>query len=137
MTNPLTITYPVTATLQQRRRHRKDVEMEVPKGRVPRLARLLALAIKVDNLIRAGTIGNHADLARLGRVSRARISQIMNLLSLAPDIQEEILFLPLTQNGRDPINVQHVQPITLRPSWKKQRRLWRGLKQRAGLVRSP
>jgi hypothetical protein len=135
MTIPLIITYPARSSLQQRRRPEKT--SDVSTGRVPRLARLLALAIKFDNLLRSGTIRNHADLARLGHVTRARISQIMNLLSLAPDIQEEILFLPLTKNGRDPINVHHVQSITLTSSWKKQRRLWRGLKHRAGLVRSP
>ena len=36
-----------------------------------------------------------AELARLGRVSRARITQIMDLLMLAPEIQEEVLHLPL------------------------------------------
>lgn len=34
-----------------------------------------------------------AELARLGRVSRARITQIMDLLMLAPEIQEEVLYL--------------------------------------------
>src|SRR3712207_3152134 len=33
-------------------------------------------------------------VARLGHVTRARVTQIMNLLNLAPDIQEAILFLP-------------------------------------------
>ena len=94
-------------------------------GRVPRLARLLALAIKFETLIRDGIIRDYAALARLGHVSRAWISQIMNLLLLAPDIQEEILFLPLTEHGRDPMPMHHVQPIALIPSWKMQRRLWR------------
>jgi hypothetical protein len=37
-----------------------------------------------------------ADLARLGHVSRARITQIMNLRLLAPDLQEDLLFMPRT-----------------------------------------
>jgi hypothetical protein len=62
-------------------------------GRVPRVSRLLALAHKLDALVRQGTIRDYAVLARLGHVSRARISQIVALLYLAPDIQEDILFL--------------------------------------------
>ena len=62
-------------------------------GRVPRIAKLMALAIRFDGLIRDGVVRDYAELARLGRVSRARLTQIMNLLMLPPDIQEEILFL--------------------------------------------
>ncbi len=61
--------------------------------RIPRLSRLMALAIHFDGLIREGVVKNYADLARLGGVSRARITQIMNLLNLPPWKQEEILFL--------------------------------------------
>ena len=62
-------------------------------SRVPRLSRLMALAIRMEDLIRAGGIADYSALAQLGHVSRARITQIMNLLLLAPDIQEQILFL--------------------------------------------
>jgi hypothetical protein len=95
----------------------------------------LALAGKLEGLIGNGTIRDYATLARLGQVSRARISQVMSLLLLAPDIQEEILFLPATQSGRDAITLSHLQPIALVPSWAKQRRLWRHLKQK--LARNP
>ena len=70
-------------------------------------------------------MGSHAELADLGHVSRARISQIMNLLNLAPDIQEELLFLPRTERGRDPIHLRQLQPIAAIPDWKKQRLHWR------------
>jgi hypothetical protein len=53
----------------------------------------MALAIHFDGLIRDGVVKNYADLARLGGVSRARITQIMNLLNLPPWKQEELLFL--------------------------------------------
>jgi hypothetical protein len=56
--------------------------------RLPRVARLMALALRFDGLVRTGAIVDYADLARLGHVSRARISQIMNLLQLAPDNPE-------------------------------------------------
>ena len=71
----------------------------VAKGRVPRIARLMALAIRMEELVRTDVVRDYAELARLGQVSPARISQIVGLLSLAPDIQEEILFLPPTLRG--------------------------------------
>src|SRR6516162_3205416 len=68
-------------------------------GRVPRVARLLALAHRFEGLIRAGAVADYAEIAHLGHVSRARVTQIMDLLLLAPDIQDAILFLPPTENG--------------------------------------
>jgi hypothetical protein len=76
-------------------------ERERDGGRVPRVSRLLALAIKFERLIREGEIRNHGDIAQAGRISRARLSQIMRLTDLAPDIQEELLFLPKTVRGPD------------------------------------
>ena len=45
----------------------------------------------------------------------------MNLLLLAPDIQEAILFLPKTTSGHDPIKLKHLQPICLEMDWGRQR----------------
>ena len=99
----------------------------VPEGTIPRISRLMALALRFDRLIREGEVADQADLARLGNVTRARVTQIMNLLSLAPDIQEAILFLPRTVQGRDPIRERHLRPIAAEPDWGKQRQLWKGL----------
>jgi hypothetical protein len=90
----------------------------------------MALAWRFEELLRAGTIRNHAELARLGHVSRARISQIMNLRLLAPDVQEQILFLPPSPRGRDPIHVRLLQPIASLLDWQMQRRRWADLLQR-------
>ena len=95
-----------------------------PKGRVPRISRLMALAIRFDRLIKDGEIEDQADLARLGSVSRARITQIINLLQLAPDIQEALLFLPRTERGRDPVRERHIRPITGILDWRRQRKMW-------------
>jgi hypothetical protein len=100
-------------------------------GRVPRVARFLALALRFDQLIRDGVIENYRALARLGHVSHARVSQIMNLLYLAPDIQEQILLLPRTARGRDPIHLRQLQPLAAALDWRKQRRLWQDLVSRA------
>ena len=98
-----------------------------PCGRVPRLARLMAMAIRMDGLVRGGEVADYADLARLGHVSRARVTQIMNLLQLAPDIQEALLFLPRTERGRDPIREHHIRPLTGILDWRRQREMWRRL----------
>jgi hypothetical protein len=99
----------------------------LPIGRVPRVARLMALALKFEGLIREGAVADYAKLARLGHVTRARLTQIMNLTLLAPDIQEALLFLPRVESGRDPIVLRDLQPITTTLDWRSQRKAWAGL----------
>jgi hypothetical protein len=106
-------------------------------GRVPRVARLMALALRFEGLIRQGAVKDYAELARLGHVTRARVSQVMNLLNLAPDIQEALLFLSLTQRGRDPVILADLQPIACTPDWRKQRRLWRSLYAHSAVLADP
>ena len=69
-------------------------------------------------MIRDGVVRHYADLARLGYVTRARITQIMNLLNLAPDIQEEILFLARTVTGRDPVSERSLRRVTAIVRWE-------------------
>jgi hypothetical protein len=99
----------------------------VSPGRVPRISRLMALALRLEELVRTGVVADYAALARLGHVSRARISQIQNLLTLAPDIQEALLFLPRVKRGRDPIHLRQLQPVAAILDWNQQRRLWQAL----------
>ena len=105
----------------------QEPEIAVPNGRVPRVARLMALAIRLEQLIREGAIRDYAEIAELGHVSCARVSQIMNLLQLAPDIQEQILFLPRTEQGRDRIQLRTLQPLAAALVWSKQRRIYKHL----------
>ncbi len=100
----------------------------VELGWVPRVSRWLALAIRFEGLLRAGEVTSYRELARLGHVSAARVSQVMNLLYLAPDIQEAILFLPRTQRGRDPLVLRDLQPIASTLDWRAQRALWAALR---------
>jgi len=93
---------------------------------IPRIARLMALAIRLDGLIREQTIPDYATLARRGRVTRARMTQIMKLLHLAPDLQEEILFLPPYSR----LHERHLRPIVRQIDWHEQRRLFRELTSR-------
>jgi hypothetical protein len=93
---------------------------------IPRIARLMALAIRFDQLLRAETFRDYAELARLGRVTRARMTQIMKLLDLAPDIQEQLLFLP----NRKGLNERNLRPIVSRIDWSEQRRMFQKIKDR-------
>lgn len=104
----------------------------VASGRVPWVSKLMALAIRFDGLMREGVVADQAELARLGHVSRARVTQIMNLLHLAPDIQEEVLFLPQIERGKERIQERHLRPIAAVLDWRKQRRLWQELLTTAG-----
>lgn len=96
----------------------------VSLGRVPRIARLLALAHRFQELVETGVADDYADLARLGRVTRARVTQVMNLLSLAPDIQEKILFWPAVTSGKDPISERGLRAVCAELDWGRQRRLY-------------
>jgi hypothetical protein len=93
---------------------------------------MIALALHFQEEISRGRLKNHSDIARLGKVTTARVSQIMNHLHLAPDIMEEILFLPRVTKGRDPIPERALRRILDKPNWQHQRIRWRKLKQRAG-----
>jgi hypothetical protein len=98
--------------------------LPTPAGRIPRISRLLALAIKFEGLIRQGVVRDYADLARLGGVTRARATQIMDLLNLAPEIQEAILTMDPTTSGRDPVTERQIRIVAAELDWTHQRRLW-------------
>jgi hypothetical protein len=100
-------------------RHQSDSE---PAGlAIPRIARLMALAIRFDGLLRYEEFRDYSELARLGRVTRARMTQIMKLLNLAPDIQEQILFLPPLRG----LNERNLRSIVSRIDWNEQRPVFR------------
>ena len=92
----------------------------------------MALAIRVERLIRQETIRDYAEAAHLGRVTRARMTQIMQLLNLAPDLQEQILFLPLSQG----LNERNLRPIASRIDWDEQRRLFQDLTRESDKTRN-
>ncbi|TVQ33186.1 MAG: hypothetical protein EA376_03815 [Phycisphaeraceae bacterium] len=105
-----------------------------PAGRVPRIARLMALAIRFERLLDEGVVANQTELARLAHVTQPRMTQIMNLLHLAPDIQEEILFLPEVVEGRDRVTERDVRGIVAMPQWEHQRARFRELLKHNNLV---
>lgn len=102
----------------------KPAKAAAPLGNIPRVTRLMALAIRFEKLIREEEVRDLADIARLGHVTRARVTQVMNLLHLAPDIQEALLNLPRVEQGRDPFTERDLRPIAAVVDWRKQRRMW-------------
>jgi hypothetical protein len=48
------------------------------------------------------------------------VTQIMNLLMLAPEIQEEILFLPRLEQGRSEVCLRDLQRVAAVREWRKQ-----------------
>ena len=98
--------------------------LATPPGHVPRISRLMALAIRFEDLVRSGEMADFAEIAELGQVTRARVSQIANLLNLAPDIQEQILFLPPITRGRDVVSEREIRAIAGELDWSRQRTLW-------------
>ena len=96
---------------------------EPAENAIPRIARLMALAIRLEGLIREQTIPDYAAVARRGHITRARMTQIMKLLNLAPDLQEQILFLPPLPR----LNERNLRPIVRQIDWHEQRRLFQKL----------
>jgi hypothetical protein len=142
MTIPLTIEREVHF---QRKAHgrkamrdgQEAIPSPLPPGRVPRVARLMALAIRFEGLLRAGAVRDFAELERLGHVTPARVSQVMNLLNRASHIQEAVLFLPRSERGRDAIILTDLQPLAMVSNWHKQRRLWSQLAAATGVDTAP
>ncbi|MCL4488885.1 MAG: hypothetical protein M1570_12245 [Chloroflexi bacterium] len=87
--------------------------------RIPRVTRLMALAVKYQGMVDSGEFRDYADIARLGYVSRARMTQIMNLANLAPDIQETLLF-----PTPDLPTERQLRAVTAVVDWVDQRRAW-------------
>jgi hypothetical protein len=96
-------------------------------GCVPRISKLMALAIRMDEMLRTGEVDDVFDLARLGHITQPRVTQILNLTLLAPDIQEALLFLPRVTAGRAPFHEKMLRPIAAEVDFAKQREMWRSV----------
>src|SRR6266478_6490368 len=117
-------TVPLRRLLRPRPFMAKPVTDE-PQGRAHRIARVLALAHRLDELVRSGAVRDHGELARLGHVSPARICQFMTLLHLAPAIQEYLLFLTTAETI--PVTEHALRKIAREPRWDRQRAIFESL----------
>jgi len=109
------------------RRRPVAVAAQQPNGRVPRVARLLALAHRIDQMIAAGELKDLAHAAKVCCLTRARVTQVCNLLLLCPTIQEAILEMPSVTKGRDPVSERNLRGIVAEADWKRQVPRWDGL----------
>jgi hypothetical protein len=98
--------------------------------RIPRISRYMALAIHFEDLIRQGVVTDYADLARLGHVTRARVTQIMNLRLLAPEIQEELLQRSVDTYECNSVSLKELQELSMESSWAIQRKKWGNSRRR-------
>jgi len=97
---------------------------QIEGGRVPRISRIMALAIKLERVVREGQAPTYASLAEAGHLSRARLSQIMTLANLAPSIQETVLLLPRKMSGPDRVSEKQLRSIARQVDWDSQRKLF-------------
>lgn len=89
--------------------------------RVPtRAARLLALAHRIDGLVRDGKMTDNAEVALVAGLSRARVSQIVDLMYLAPAIQERVLRETKPERGRERYGERHLRAIIRDHDWDRQ-----------------
>jgi hypothetical protein len=111
----------VTFLLARRKLRDCDPEqIKDPGSFIPRIGRLMALAIRLEELVSDETVQNYAELAQLGRVTRARMTQITKLLQLAPDLQEQLLFLPPLKG----LTERNLRAVVQQLDWGKQRRMF-------------
>jgi hypothetical protein len=105
---------------------------------VPKIARLLVLGHHFERLVREGIVKDYAEIARLAGLTRARVTQIVNLTLLAPYIQEEILFAKFMIGPRSDISPSERQFRLLASlgGWGPQRECWNQALQDQGLPRS-
>ena len=80
----------------------------VPK--TPRVVELLRKAIEWQALLESGEFTSQGDIATREGITRARVTQIMGILRLAPEIQEQILYMP--DDTRRPLVTERIlRPI--------------------------
>lgn len=104
-----------------------DARPPTVPARIPRVARVLALAHHWRGLMRSGAVRDQADLARLVGVSRARVTQVMSLLWLAPDIQECILLMPSDHVAKRSGLERSLRNVAAMALWATQHRCDRAL----------
>ena len=79
-----------------------------------RAARMLALAHHIERLIDGGELSGYAEAAQALGLTRARLTQVMKLMLLAPEIQERIFI-------GDPRGTERrLRRVVARPDWNEQ-----------------
>lgn len=124
-----TVTRTVDFAVKSKRK--SDRTAEEPRGRVPRISKLMALAIRYDQMLSDGVVQSQTELAELLHVSQPRMTQIMNLLHLSPEIQEEILFFSEITTGMDQCTERDLRRVVAQRNWNDQVQHWEWMMRRA------
>jgi ABC-type branched-subunit amino acid transport system ATPase component len=88
----------VSAVPERQRRRRPQKPAKEPK--TPPVVETLRRAIAWRQELDAGAVATQAAIARREGVTRARVTQVLMLLHLAPRVQKSILSLPESPNPR-------------------------------------
>jgi hypothetical protein len=122
--------------LPSRAERRVNREVAVPEQprRPSQTSLLLALAHRLEERVRSGEAKDYVSLARLSGVSRSRVGQILELLMLAPSIQEHILCSP---RANDRITDRTLRIVAKELIWDQQRAVFEQLAASAGRCREP
>jgi hypothetical protein len=126
-----TVKFKVAVTLANRGRKKIKRTAEPakprPRGKIPRVARLMALALQFEEMLQKGEVSDGYELASLYKVSQPRMSQILALALLAPDIQEAILNLPVQTTGRCQVHEKRLRAVCAEVDFDRQREMWRAI----------
>lgn len=109
---------------RRRARPQRQAAATPTQGHIPRISKLMALAIRWDRLIREPAVVDYAEIAQVTHLTRARVTQIMNLLNLAPDIQDAVLTLPTVETGKDRLTERLLRGVIMTIDWNSQRDTW-------------
>ncbi len=127
----ITVKRKVAVKLSTRSSHKaapvNEAAKPKPRGKIPRVSRLMALAIKFDEMLRSGEVTDATELASLYNVTQPRMSQIRAMALLAPDIQEAILNFPAEIKGRSPITEKLLRQLCSEVDFARQREMWKAL----------
>lgn len=99
------------------------------QGRIPRISRLMALAIQFEEMLQTGEVPDATELASLYNVTQPRMSQIRALTLLAPDLQETLLNLPRETTGRSQIHEKCLRPLCAEVDFARQRAMWKAISE--------
>ena len=124
------LTFPLSAIQRQPLvRMTPPPKKEVPKRRPARVARMLAMANDLQDKIDRGEYKDQAAAARALGLSRTKLTRLLDLALLAPDIQEEVLFLKAV-DGKEPVTERALREVVRHLSWAEQRRIWKAIGRR-------
>jgi hypothetical protein len=129
----LSVEYRIDFGGSRRNRARKKPSARPKRmtNRLPRITRLLALAHHLQELIDQGLVADYADIARLSGITRARVTQIMNLTLLAPQIQEKLLSYGTETIFTHNLNKNAIRMALKTPIWNEQIELFNTLNSQA------